>query len=175
VVYIHNRCSRYLLYYAFIQVYTICIYNTCYNIILYTLIYIKHNIHIGSVRAVLMSLIALNRFSFNLENLLCGILRTRVRVLKENSDRLCAVSMREDSLCISFMRRVCLWQTQTSVCPSWCEFSGPPKLRWKSLKPLFVWLTPLASDSCCCYIKVNGLSNIHYYALIETHTLFTWR
>lgn len=110
----------------------LCIYtgiqHVYYNIS-YTLIYIKHYtyIHIGSVRAVLMSLIALNRFSFNLENLLCGILRTRVRVLKENSDRLCAVSMREDSLCISFMRRVCLWQTQTSVCPSWCEFSGPPR------------------------------------------------
>lgn len=111
----------------------------CYNI-LYTLIYIKHYIHIGSVRAVLMSLIALNRFSFNLENLLCGILRTRVRVLKENSDRLCAVSMREDSLCISFMRCVCLWQTQTSVCPSWFEFSGPPRTAVK-IAQAFICLT----------------------------------
>lgn len=43
----------------------------------------------------------------------------------------CVRFPREDVLCISFMGRVCLLQTQTSVCPS-CEFSGSPSTEVKT-------------------------------------------
>jgi hypothetical protein len=130
--------------------------------------------YIGScIRAVLTSLIALNRFSFNLENLLYGILRTRV----------CGFSRKTLTDCVRFPWRefiVCRLRDvfasdrrkRACVLRDAVSFRVHQDLRWKSLKPLFVWLA-LCPQTVVVVIKVIGLSNIHYYVLIESYSLYS--